>query len=126
MRAPKKKPTAEKLRSWSATLMRSRNQFLGIVYAADEKSAEAGAIAEFRVREDMRRRLIMRPTHDWGIDPVARSQVRPLSRHWLGVRDARRSPLERRARVRVRRGGDAVSVVQSIRQGSSAAPAEGF
>jgi hypothetical protein len=43
--------------------MRSRNQFLGIVYAPDEKSAEAAAIAEFRVPEDMRRRLIVRPTH---------------------------------------------------------------
>ena len=63
MRAPKKKATAEKLRSWSATLMRSRNQFLGIVYAPDERSAEAAAIAEFRVPEDMRRRLIVRPTH---------------------------------------------------------------
>jgi hypothetical protein len=64
MRAPKKKATAEKLRSWSATLMRSRNQFLGIVYAPDEKSAEAAAIAEFKVREDMRRRLIVRPTDE--------------------------------------------------------------
>ena len=44
--------------------MRSRNQFLGIVYAPDEKSAEAAAIAEFKVREDMRRRLILRPTHE--------------------------------------------------------------
>jgi len=64
MRAPKKKPTAEKLRSWSATLMRSRNQFLGIVYAPDEKSAEAAAIAEFKVPEDMPRRLIVRPTDE--------------------------------------------------------------
>jgi hypothetical protein len=39
----------------------SRNQFRGIVYAPDEKSAEA-AIAEFKVREDMRRRLIVRWT----------------------------------------------------------------
>lgn len=44
--------------------MRSRNQFLGIVYAPDEKSAEAAAIAEFKVREGMRRRLIVRPTND--------------------------------------------------------------
>jgi hypothetical protein len=33
-----------------------------IVYA-DEKSADAAAISEFEVREDMRR-LIVRPTHD--------------------------------------------------------------
>ena len=41
--------------------MRSRNHLLGIVYAPDEKSAEAAAITEFKVREDMRRRLIVRP-----------------------------------------------------------------
>jgi len=42
----------------------SRNQFRGIVYAPDEKSAEAAAIAEFKVREDMRRRLIVRRTDE--------------------------------------------------------------
>ena len=42
--------------------MRSRNQFLGIVYAPDEKSAEAAAIAKFKIGEDLRRRLIVRPT----------------------------------------------------------------
>jgi hypothetical protein len=61
MRAPKKKRTAAKLRAWRASLMRSRNHILGIVYAADEKSAEAAAIAEFKIGEDMRRRLIVRP-----------------------------------------------------------------
>jgi hypothetical protein len=45
-------------------VMRSRNQFRGIVYAPDEISAEAAAIAEFKVREDMRRRLIVRPTDE--------------------------------------------------------------
>ena len=64
MRAPKKKPTAEKLRSWSATLMRSRTHLLGIVYAPDEKSAEAAAIAEYKISEDMRRRLIVQPNDD--------------------------------------------------------------
>ena len=38
--------------------MRSRNHLLGIVNAADEKSAEAAAIAEFKIGADMRRRLI--------------------------------------------------------------------
>jgi hypothetical protein len=64
MRAPKKKPTAAKLKAWRASLMRSRNHLLGIVYAPDEKSAEAAAVAEFRVREDMRRRLIIQPNDD--------------------------------------------------------------
>jgi hypothetical protein len=60
MRSPKKKPT-EKLRPWRAALMRSRTQLLGVVYAPDEKSAEAAAIAEFKIAEDMLRRLIVRP-----------------------------------------------------------------
>jgi len=34
--------------------MRSRSQLLGVVYAPDEKSAEAAAIAEFKIGEDMR------------------------------------------------------------------------
>jgi hypothetical protein len=61
MRTSKKKPAAAKLRTWRASLMRSRNQYLGVVYAPDEKSAEAAAIAEFKIAEDMRRRLIVRP-----------------------------------------------------------------
>jgi hypothetical protein len=60
MRAPKKKPTVAKLKAWRASLMRSRTHLLGIVYAPDEKSAEAAAIAEFKIGEDMRRRLIVR------------------------------------------------------------------
>jgi hypothetical protein len=51
MRAPKKKATAEKLRAWRASLMRSRTHLLGVVYAADEKSAETAAIAEFKIGE---------------------------------------------------------------------------
>lgn len=60
MRAPKKKATAEKLRAWRASLLRSRAQLLGIVYAPDEKSAEAAAFAEFKISEEQRRRLIVR------------------------------------------------------------------
>jgi hypothetical protein len=59
MRTPKKKPT-EKLRAWRVSLMRSRSHLLGVVYAPDEKSAEAAAIAEFKIGADMRRRLIVR------------------------------------------------------------------
>ena len=59
MRAPKK--AGEKLPPWRVALMRSRTHYLGVVYAADEKSAEAAAIAEFKIGEDMRRRLIVRP-----------------------------------------------------------------
>jgi hypothetical protein len=35
-----------------------------LVYAPDEKSAEAAAIAEFKIGADMRRRLIVRPDDD--------------------------------------------------------------
>jgi hypothetical protein len=64
MRAPKKKPTAAKLKAWSASLMRSRTHLVGIVYAPDEKSAEAAAIAEYKISEDRRRRLIVQPNDD--------------------------------------------------------------
>jgi hypothetical protein len=59
MRAPKKKPD-EKLRPWRVALMRSRAHYLGVVYAPDEKAAEAAAVAEFKIGEEQRRRLIVR------------------------------------------------------------------
>jgi hypothetical protein len=40
--------------------MRSRTHYLGVVYAHDEKAAEAAAIAEFKIAEDQRHRLIVR------------------------------------------------------------------
>jgi hypothetical protein len=63
MRPAKKKPAAAKLRAWRASMLRSRAVYLGVVYAPDEKSAEAAAIAEFKISEDMRR-LIVRPNDD--------------------------------------------------------------
>jgi hypothetical protein len=60
MRAPKKK-LGEKLRPWRVALMRSRTQYLGVVYAPDEKAAEAAAVAEFKIGDDQRRRLVVRP-----------------------------------------------------------------
>jgi hypothetical protein len=57
--ASKPKP-AKKLRPWSASLMRARAHFLGIVYAPDERSAEAAAVEEFKIGEEQRRRLIVR------------------------------------------------------------------
>ena len=44
--------------------MRSRTHYLGVVYAPDEKSAEAAAITEFKIGEDMRRRRIVRLDYD--------------------------------------------------------------
>jgi hypothetical protein len=40
--------------------MRARTHYLGVVYAPDEKAAEAAAIAEYKIGEDQRRRLIVR------------------------------------------------------------------
>jgi hypothetical protein len=61
MRKPlKKKPIAENLRAWRASLRRSSVHLLGLVYAQDEKSAEAAAVAEFKISEDQRRRLVVR------------------------------------------------------------------
>jgi hypothetical protein len=56
---PRRRKTA-KLRSWRVSLMRSRTHYLGVVYAPDEKSAEAAAIAEFKIGEEQRRRLVVR------------------------------------------------------------------
>jgi hypothetical protein len=50
--------------AWRASLMRSAQQLLGIVYAPDERSAEAAAVAEFKIGEEQRRRLIVRPNDD--------------------------------------------------------------
>jgi hypothetical protein len=44
--------------------MRSRSHYLGVVYAPDERAAEAAAIAEYKIGEDMRRRLIVRPNDE--------------------------------------------------------------
>ena len=44
--------------------MRARAHFLGIVYAADQEAAEVAAIAEFKIGEDQRRRLIVRSDDD--------------------------------------------------------------
>jgi hypothetical protein len=52
--------TAAKLRPWRASLMRASAQLLGIVYAAEEKSAEAAAIAEFKLGEEQNKRLVVR------------------------------------------------------------------
>jgi hypothetical protein len=60
VRAPENKSTAAKLRSWRVALMRSRTHYLGVVYAPDEKSAEAAAIAEYKIGDEQRRRLIVR------------------------------------------------------------------
>jgi hypothetical protein len=56
----REKPAAKKPRAWRVLLMRARSQNLGIVYAANAEAAEAAAVAEFNIRDDQRRRLIVR------------------------------------------------------------------
>jgi hypothetical protein len=57
---PDRRATAAKHRPWLVSLMRARAHFLGIVYAPDHEAAEAAAVAEFKIGEDQRRRLIVR------------------------------------------------------------------
>jgi hypothetical protein len=52
-----KKPT--KLRSWRVSLIRKRGQYLGTVEAANEKAAEAAAVAEFDLSDEQRQRLVI-------------------------------------------------------------------
>jgi hypothetical protein len=59
MKAPKKKLTAAKLRSWRVSIIRKRGQYLGTVEARDQKAAEAAAVAEFDLSNEQRRRLVV-------------------------------------------------------------------
>jgi hypothetical protein len=59
MRGQKKKATAEKLRAWRASLLRSRAIPLGTVHAPDEKAAEALAAEQFGLDEEQRKRLVV-------------------------------------------------------------------
>ena len=55
----RQRPTAVKLRSWRASLIRKRAQYLGAVDAPNEKAAEAVAVAEFNLSDEQRRRLVV-------------------------------------------------------------------
>jgi hypothetical protein len=55
----KQRPTAAKLRSWRASIIRKRAQRLGVTDAADEEAAAAAAIPDFGLTEEQRRRLII-------------------------------------------------------------------
>ena len=58
--SPRKKPTAAKLSYWRVSILRNRAEYLGIVRAADERAAEAAAIAAFELDEHRRKRLVVR------------------------------------------------------------------
>jgi hypothetical protein len=48
---------AAKLRSWRASLLRSRALYLGTVEAPDQEAAEAAAVTKFGLDDEQRRRL---------------------------------------------------------------------
>jgi hypothetical protein len=58
-RPSKTKATAAKLRSWRVSLLRGRAKHLGDDQAPDQRSAEAAAIAEFKLDDEQRRRLVV-------------------------------------------------------------------
>jgi hypothetical protein len=51
--------SAAKLRWWRVAILRTRAKHLGDVQAPDAKAAEAEAIAEFKLDEEQRRRLVV-------------------------------------------------------------------
>ena len=56
---PQKPATAAKLRSWRVTILRNRAKEIGIVQAPNAKAAEAAAIAEFKLDDEQRKRLVV-------------------------------------------------------------------
>ena len=60
-RPPSKRGAAAKLRSWRVSILRQRAepQHLGVVEAPNEKAAEAAAVAEFKLNDEQRRRLVV-------------------------------------------------------------------
>jgi hypothetical protein len=55
-----KKPPKETLRSWRASLLRSRAIALGTVHAPDARAAEAAAVVQFGLDDEQRKRLAVK------------------------------------------------------------------
>jgi hypothetical protein len=55
----RQKSTPAQLRSWRASLIRKRAQYLGTVEAPNERAAEAAAVAEFDLSDEQQRRLVV-------------------------------------------------------------------
>ena len=49
---------AAKLRFWRVSLLRARAQYIGDVHTPDQKSAEAAAVADFKLDPEQRKRLV--------------------------------------------------------------------
>jgi hypothetical protein len=59
MKSPKTQTRTHELRSWRVSIQRDRAQYLGIVEAPTERTAQAVAIAQFNLTEEQRRRLVV-------------------------------------------------------------------
>ena len=47
------------MRTWRASLIRKRAEFLGRVQAPDHEAAEAAAVEEFKLNGEQRKRLVL-------------------------------------------------------------------
>jgi hypothetical protein len=56
MKRPSKK---DELRTWRASLIKSRAEYLGLVRATDRKAAEAAAIEQFNLTAEQQKRLVL-------------------------------------------------------------------
>jgi hypothetical protein len=56
MKRPNKK---DDLRTWRASLIRSRAEYLGLVHAKDRAAAEAAAVEKFKLTDEQRKRLML-------------------------------------------------------------------
>ena len=59
MKAHVAKRKAAKLRSWRASLIRKRAQYLGTIEATNEKAAEAAAMKELNLDDEQCKRLVV-------------------------------------------------------------------
>jgi len=63
--APKSKPAFTKLRYWRISVPGGkRPEYVGIVEAPDQQSAEATAVKRFRLTDEERERLVVRTRRD--------------------------------------------------------------
>jgi hypothetical protein len=56
--------TAAKLRWWRVAVLRTRAKHLGDVQAPDEETAAAAVVAEFKLTDDQRRRLVVQERNE--------------------------------------------------------------
>jgi hypothetical protein len=55
-----KRPTTKpEIRTWRASLIKQRAEFLGRVEAPDREAAEAAAVEKFRLTDEQRKRLVL-------------------------------------------------------------------